>query len=91
MQVDHKAKKTDTDMILYWKNQKHVSLTLSVNPFAVSTLVSIHLLPPSVFVWALASVTSRWHCSQVVMVYSHLFHLPAPAAKEKSANVFVSP
>lgn len=35
-------------------------------------------------------VTSRWHCSQVVTVCSHQFHLPAPAAKGKSANVFVS-
>lgn len=50
----------------------------------------VFILPAEV-VSALVSVTSRWHCSQVVRLHSHQFHLPAPAAKEKSANVFVSP
>ena len=44
-------------------------------------LASIHLLLLNVAV-AVVTVTSRWHYSQVVMVYSHQFHLPAPAAKE---------
>lgn len=35
-------------------------------------------------------VTSRWHCGQVVTLRSHQLRLPAPAARGKSANVFVS-
>lgn len=58
--------------------------------YFVLFLLFVFILPSEV-VLALVSVTSRWHCSQVVRLHSHQFHLPAPAAKEKSANVFVSP
>lgn len=62
------------------------------NEIQNTIFLSVNLLSPSVVVSLLVSVTSRWHCSQVVIVYSNHFHLPAPAAKgkKKSVNVFVS-
>lgn len=50
----------------------------------------LHPPPTCVAASLPALVTSRWHCSQVVTLCSHQLHLPAPAAKGKSANVFVS-
>lgn len=53
-------------------------------------LLTFHAPPTCVAVSLVVLVASRWHCSQVVTVCSPQFHLPAPAAKGKSANVFVS-
>lgn len=57
------------------------------NEIQNTIFLSVNLLSPTVVVSLLVSVTSRWHCSQVVIVYSHHFHLPAPAAKEKKASM----